>query len=59
MTTLGVHLGVELPQATGLPTGETSVNLSGPTRAVHEREGWSPVKAACCPCSDSFHEEER
>src|SRR5678815_857698 len=29
-------VGVDFPEATGVPTDKTSVNLSGPTRAVQE-----------------------
>jgi len=34
-------VGVEVPQATGLPAGSTRVNLSGPTPPVRERDGWA------------------
>src|SRR5262245_57682659 len=34
-------VGVEFPQATGAPAASTSVNLSGPTQPVLERDGWA------------------
>ena len=34
-------VGVDFPQPAGVPAGRTSVNLSGPTRAVQARDGWA------------------
>ena len=34
-------VGVEFPNASGAPVGQTSVNLSGPDQAVQERDGWT------------------